>query len=209
MLNSKNQDRIEVDTNASWIQASALGYLVLIVFISWKALEERGYLGILGLAFSTWAGSQVFLDLVIALWSMFGNGLLAKIAVDHYVSGISLGTILGQLHIGEKIGGITSALRRLASIAESAYDKIIFLGAISCITCYNFVMYRNQIEKLRTWHSSTRRKPLILRGARQVGKSTLVRQFAKENKLRLIGVYALVDEYSPAKTNAVIVDLTE
>ena len=67
MLNSKNQVRIEADTNASWIQASALGYLVLIVFVSWKALDERGYLGILGLAFSTWAGSQVFLDLVIAL----------------------------------------------------------------------------------------------------------------------------------------------
>lgn len=59
-------------------------------------------------------------------------------------------------------------------------------------------MYRNQIEKLRTWHSSARRKPLILRGARQVGKSTLVRQFAKENKLQLIEVnlekYPQLDE---------------
>jgi predicted AAA+ superfamily ATPase len=35
------------------------------------------------------------------------------------------------------------------------------------------------------WHGKTHRKPLILRGARQVGKSTLVRQFAAAHGLTL------------------------
>jgi|GEM_PF-3232765 len=36
---------------------------------------------------------------------------------------------------------------------------------------------------LEQWYLSARRKPLVLRGARQVGKSTLVRQFAAKNEL--------------------------
>ncbi|MFO8113063.1 MAG: ATP-binding protein, partial [Desulfosalsimonadaceae bacterium] len=35
------------------------------------------------------------------------------------------------------------------------------------------------------WYHKKRRKPLVLRGARQVGKSTLVREFAKKNRLLL------------------------
>ncbi len=38
---------------------------------------------------------------------------------------------------------------------------------------------------LYTWYQKKRRKPLVLRGARQVGKSTLVREFAKNNGLVL------------------------
>ena len=38
---------------------------------------------------------------------------------------------------------------------------------------------RNQLEELQNWLQGTSRKPLILRGARQVGKSTLVRLFAE------------------------------
>lgn len=40
--------------------------------------------------------------------------------------------------------------------------------------------YRNALKKLSEWKRSASRKPLILRGARQVGKTTLVTQFAKE-----------------------------
>ncbi len=40
-------------------------------------------------------------------------------------------------------------------------------------------------EHLRKWIVNESRKPLVIRGARQVGKSTLVRQFAKKNKLIL------------------------
>lgn len=39
-------------------------------------------------------------------------------------------------------------------------------------------MYREALEKLIAWKSSKRRKPLILEGARQVGKTWLVKEFA-------------------------------
>ena len=39
---------------------------------------------------------------------------------------------------------------------------------------------RNAIESLRSWAAKEQRKPLVLRGARQVGKTTLVTEFAKE-----------------------------
>lgn len=40
--------------------------------------------------------------------------------------------------------------------------------------------YRKQLSNLREWKSQNYRKPLVLRGARQVGKTTLVRLLAKE-----------------------------
>ena len=42
------------------------------------------------------------------------------------------------------------------------------------------MFYRNIIAELREWVKRENRKPLILRGARQVGKTTLVDEFAKE-----------------------------
>jgi predicted AAA+ superfamily ATPase len=39
---------------------------------------------------------------------------------------------------------------------------------------------RTALKNLRRWRESDARKPLVLRGARQVGKTTLVREFAKE-----------------------------
>ena len=50
-------------------------------------------------------------------------------------------------------------------------------------------MLRNQLQILSDWYAKgTGRKPIILRGARQVGKSTLVRLFAQEQGLTLIEV---------------------
>lgn len=46
-------------------------------------------------------------------------------------------------------------------------------------------MYRTAEEQLDQWFNGNNRKPLVLRGARQVGKSTLVRIFAKEKGLAL------------------------
>lgn len=43
-------------------------------------------------------------------------------------------------------------------------------------------IYRKSIEYLRVWKVSELRKPLIIRGARQVGKSTLVHKFSEEYK---------------------------
>ncbi len=41
-------------------------------------------------------------------------------------------------------------------------------------------MYRTAIEKLYKWKESKRRKPLIIEGARQVGKTWLMREFGRE-----------------------------
>ncbi len=38
---------------------------------------------------------------------------------------------------------------------------------------------------LNRWYHKSHRKPLVLRGARQVGKSTLIRRFATQHKLTL------------------------
>lgn len=42
------------------------------------------------------------------------------------------------------------------------------------------MFYRNILSKLREWASNPDRKPLILRGARQVGKTTAVEEFSRE-----------------------------
>jgi predicted AAA+ superfamily ATPase len=46
-------------------------------------------------------------------------------------------------------------------------------------------MKRSKESSLATWLTRSKRKPLVLRGARQVGKSTLVRQFAEKQGLTL------------------------
>jgi len=43
-------------------------------------------------------------------------------------------------------------------------------------------------DNITTWLRKERRKPLVLRGARQVGKSTLVREIAQKNNLTLCEV---------------------
>ncbi len=40
-------------------------------------------------------------------------------------------------------------------------------------------MYRAALEQLKKWKAKTRRKPLIIRGARQVGKTWLMKEFGK------------------------------
>jgi predicted AAA+ superfamily ATPase len=45
------------------------------------------------------------------------------------------------------------------------------------------MIFRRKIyQQLLDWKKSARRKPLVIRGARQVGKSTVVREFAREYK---------------------------
>jgi predicted AAA+ superfamily ATPase len=39
-------------------------------------------------------------------------------------------------------------------------------------------MYRKVFEELMAWKAGPRRKPLVLKGARQVGKTWLMREFA-------------------------------
>lgn len=47
-------------------------------------------------------------------------------------------------------------------------------------------IYRKLITKLIDWQTSTNRKPLILRGARQVGKSRLVVEFSKTYSQKIL-----------------------
>jgi len=47
-------------------------------------------------------------------------------------------------------------------------------------------MYRHHLISIHHWFEQKHHKPLILRGARQVGKSTLVQLFAEEQNLELI-----------------------
>lgn len=49
-------------------------------------------------------------------------------------------------------------------------------------------MQRKQLQFLKAWLTNKNRKPLIIRGARQVGKSTLVELFAHENHQTLCNV---------------------
>lgn len=49
-------------------------------------------------------------------------------------------------------------------------------------------MERFAEKALKNWFHSDVRKPLVIRGARQVGKSTLVRQFCQAEKLELIEI---------------------
>lgn len=49
-------------------------------------------------------------------------------------------------------------------------------------------MQRRQLRFLNDWLQNTNRKPLVIRGARQVGKSTLVELFARQNQQALCHV---------------------
>lgn len=55
-------------------------------------------------------------------------------------------------------------------------------------------MKRIAMEYLINWKDSNSRKPLVVNGARQVGKTWLVRQFAKEHFKNLAHVTFLDNE---------------
>lgn len=59
-------------------------------------------------------------------------------------------------------------------------------------------MQRFVMEKLLEWKNSSERKPLVLRGARQVGKTWLMKEFAKENYKNY--VYINFDEEDEIKS---------
>lgn len=49
-------------------------------------------------------------------------------------------------------------------------------------------MKRHYIDDLSSWYQQSNRKPLVIRGARQVGKTWLVREFARQEGCELIEV---------------------
>ena len=73
-------------------------------------------------------------------------------------------------------------------------------------------MYRFAMEFLKSWKEQSDRKPLVIRGARQVGKSSLARMFGDSNFDNIIEVNFEEDQkaagyfktHSPAKTIALL-----
>lgn len=69
-------------------------------------------------------------------------------------------------------------------------------------------MLRNAIHNMSEWLAKPGRKPMVIRGARQVGKTWLVREVAKQHGLQLIelnfelepGYKSLFNSNEPAKT---------
>lgn len=49
-------------------------------------------------------------------------------------------------------------------------------------------MHRKQLKSIEKWYASAQRKPLVVRGARQVGKSTLLQLFASQQGVPLASV---------------------
>ena len=75
-------------------------------------------------------------------------------------------------------------------------------------------MKRKIIENMKAWLNSSDRKPLILRGARQVGKTWIVRELAKEESYKLIEInfernpeYASWFESNSPKKNIELIEL--
>ncbi len=56
----------------------------------------------------------------------------------------------------------------------------IYLKFAPTLLQYIMEITRNAIKKLEEWKLSKNRKPLLIRGARQVGKTTLIRQFSRQ-----------------------------
>lgn len=53
---------------------------------------------------------------------------------------------------------------------------------------FSFVMYRNIIEQLRSWKVKKDRKPLVLSGARQVGKTYILQEFGRQEFTNVVYV---------------------
>ena len=58
-------------------------------------------------------------------------------------------------------------------------------------------MYRERMETLKEWKVSKNRKPLIIRGARQVGKTWLMKEFGKTNYKNVAYVHFDNNSLSP------------
>lgn len=71
-------------------------------------------------------------------------------------------------------------------------------------------MYRrNALDHLRIWADKKRRKPLVVRGARQVGKTTLIHEFGKEFDQYLYFNLDKAEDRKPFEENEDIEKLTQ
>ena len=62
-------------------------------------------------------------------------------------------------------------------------DELMYLCTqrrpINCNQSYPVIMERTAMKQLISWKNNPSRKPLIIRGARQVGKTWLMKEFGK------------------------------
>jgi len=87
--------------------------------------------------------------------------------------------------------GATGNLGEVVSdecLADEWWLKLIFYSCLIILICENPMVFRRKIDYLSTWKDRRNRKPLIIRGARQVGKTYLVRDFAKTHFKHLIEI---------------------
>lgn len=68
------------------------------------------------------------------------------------------------------------------------------------------MFYRKSIKNLESWYSQKKRKPLILRGARQVGKSSLVHLFAAQKSLKLIEINFEITQLESLAENVINIE---
>lgn len=71
------------------------------------------------------------------------------------------------------------------------------------------MLNRNILDELNYWKASAQRKPLIIRGARQVGKTTIVNVFAKSYKQYINLNLELAEDATPFKNYRNIRQLVE
>ncbi len=56
------------------------------------------------------------------------------------------------------------------------------------------MLKRKAYNKLLDWKKQTNKKALCITGARQIGKTTLIREFAKQNYANFIEINFITDE---------------
>lgn len=56
------------------------------------------------------------------------------------------------------------------------------------------MLYRKAYKKLLEWKNRTKRQALFIYGARQIGKTTLIREFAKEQYENFVEINFILDE---------------
>lgn len=74
---------------------------------------------------------------------------------------------------------------KIAYVLEDIFYNVAYVLENNCIFAVSkqtgcFMYRRLMINQLYEWSAGGQHKPLVIRGARQVGKSTLVREFGKE-----------------------------
>lgn len=79
---------------------------------------------------------------------------------------------------------LSSLLIKPRLLSKSLYTKCLyyierFLEPINVKFCLILIMKRKILKKLYTWKSQAKRKPLLLMGARQVGKTFVLKKFGE------------------------------